>query len=108
MASRWDSTQDPTLQGRTWANNFRYATFFWGLLVIGLLIAVSSAVQGRPLGIVGGACVVAAAFVVRQAGRVRRDEIDVKYTRAYGAEALWFVVGLALFIGGAYLFHLSG
>jgi hypothetical protein len=99
----WSSQKDPTLAGRRSLNDFRYATFFWFLVAIGAAAVVANAIAGRAHGIVGGLLIVASGFSVRQAGRVRRDEIDRKYLAAYGAEIGFFVLGVALLFAGAYL-----
>lgn len=108
MTPRWDAEKDPTLDSRRSLNDMRYAVFFWSLLGIGVLMAGGGAFTGRGLSVVGGAMVVGGAFAVRQAGRVRRDEIDLAHARAYGAEAGWFVLGIALLVGGAYVAQLGG
>jgi hypothetical protein len=99
----WSADKDPTLAGRRGINDFRYATFFWFLEAIGAVAVVANAIAGHAQGVVGGLLIVASGLSVRQAGRVRRDEIDRTYLAAYGAEIGFFVLGLALLFAGAYL-----
>lgn len=104
MGREWDANRDPTLSARRSVNDQRYGWYFWALLVLGTIMTVAGLATAPPAAL-GGAMVLGAAFSVRHAGRVRRDETDLAYARAYGAEAVWFVLGLGLFIGGGYVFH---